>query len=596
MNATDPWAVLGIAPTRDVAQIRRAYAARLKVTNPEQDAAAFAALRSAYETALARARFVVAPVTTVVPPVAAPVVDERPHVGDTATPQPPAHEAGSTSTAPAAPAPPKEVLADIERLRADFYALQQLLIAPEPSDPQMLQSVLERCLSAPALENLGVRLEFEPAMAQFLWRNPATTESLLEIVIERWNWRERRLSASTLREIPALVARADNCRHLENLRVSQPRVYRTLTRPPRTPWLWLRLVCSLEFEQSVREGLVQFQGVTGCMPAAVNAQALAWWQRFFTRPHLRPVLLQVAIALSVGTLLLGLHGAREDALTTLLEGIGTGVAIPTLWFLLIDWPRFKLKSRRRTASPLLRFGWAPGTLTLCIVAALLPDGVAVAGVVGVFSLVLVCWAVLMAPEVEDGLVRQRMVQRMLSALLINVPVATWWGLLAAKADEAPTLPMWVSFIAALLAFAIGQPLLWIEYSRGLNLRERQWGRATAGAAALAMLAVLWAVTIGDFWKGPVLAIITSLVLAQRAAAGNLTPSQLKARYYIGWVAVVFGGRALADVRLLSLERAAGIFFMAGAVLTMCACLSNEWRAAREAPQGVDLRSWRQHAE
>ena len=47
-----PWEELGIAPTAEIGAIRKAYAARLKVTRPEEDPAGFARLRAAYETAL----------------------------------------------------------------------------------------------------------------------------------------------------------------------------------------------------------------------------------------------------------------------------------------------------------------------------------------------------------------------------------------------------------------------------------------------------------------------------------------------------------------------------------------------------------------
>ncbi|HEY9106804.1 MAG TPA: J domain-containing protein [Roseateles sp.] len=48
MHAAD-WALLGIEPTADLVAIKKAYAARLKVTRPDDDAQAYQALRDAYE-------------------------------------------------------------------------------------------------------------------------------------------------------------------------------------------------------------------------------------------------------------------------------------------------------------------------------------------------------------------------------------------------------------------------------------------------------------------------------------------------------------------------------------------------------------------
>jgi hypothetical protein len=51
------WQILGIPDTNDERTIKRAYATRLKVTNPEDDPDSFKALRDAYEQAVQQAKF-----------------------------------------------------------------------------------------------------------------------------------------------------------------------------------------------------------------------------------------------------------------------------------------------------------------------------------------------------------------------------------------------------------------------------------------------------------------------------------------------------------------------------------------------------------
>jgi hypothetical protein len=52
MDQPTVWQALGIAPTREIGEIRRAYAGRLKECHPEENPEGFQRIRTAYEAAL----------------------------------------------------------------------------------------------------------------------------------------------------------------------------------------------------------------------------------------------------------------------------------------------------------------------------------------------------------------------------------------------------------------------------------------------------------------------------------------------------------------------------------------------------------------
>ena len=151
------WNELGIEPTGDAAEIRRAYAARLRQVHPEDDAAGFQRLRQAYEHAMAG---VAAPAPSLERPASPPV----------------------EALAPAAPTP-----------------------SPFPPVMQSAASLLERLLETEAAQRLRVlvevlgqegwgsldfRVQLQKTLARILMSNFERLAALVEVFDVHFGWGE----------------------------------------------------------------------------------------------------------------------------------------------------------------------------------------------------------------------------------------------------------------------------------------------------------------------------------------------------------------------------------------------------------------------
>jgi hypothetical protein len=574
VSTPNPWAILGIEPTQDVLLIRRAYAAMLKRMSPDEDPVGFANLRQAYEQALMHARMTGAG-------VAGPAAVRSPASVADPAPITPSASVAAQDTAPpanppaqATPAPPT----DLDQLRDAFVSLQQTAVAPGTPNRDALRALLDTCLHSPALENLSIQLEFEPALIRFFAQTLPRTQFLLETVIEHWKWRDRPRTAGS-GGVAVLVAHADNLRRLDNLHASTPRVYHALTRPPR-PWLlWAQMVL-FGLESEVREALGEFRNLS---PGIFDPQAQEWWSRFFSRPHIQPGMIRGGGALTLaGVLFGGLAGADNNrflagAAAGGLAGALAGLVVTGLWLGLVDWPRFRLSATRRGASLWLRLGWAPAGLGACLVSALLPDMPAVAYGALAIAIALVTWANLMAPAVRI-LSTNSLLGRIVATVVVNVPLGVWWVLLSMAHLTRPTTTMTVVLVATMLAFAIGQQQLWIEFQNGLTANARQRARAALAAIAAGFLALLLFTRGGSDDNHFLLMCMVIVVIAHRTPALNLNVQQLKIRHYLTFVpAVLLASRE----DLSSVLRIGGILLMTGVAVSMGACLYNDWKASRE---------------
>lgn len=224
------WDVLGIDPTSEERDIKRAYARKLKVTRPEDDPTAFQLLNDAFQHALAHARFhtaeddsgfalapmVITAAETAVAPVPTqilPVLPARP--------------------TPLAPPPPTGPTA-AEQART----LWATFIGTSTVQPRL---GLNKLSNSDALLNLDVREQFELCAAQYC-ASAACSPDMLEVIAAHFRWETdhaliaRALPVETLALFAQLRAEQSYAMFRQH-QTSDPAVKALLAPDAMFPWL-----------------------------------------------------------------------------------------------------------------------------------------------------------------------------------------------------------------------------------------------------------------------------------------------------------------------------------------------------------------------
>jgi hypothetical protein len=487
-------------------------------------------------------------------------------------------------------APPGErgASAETAELAARFSALQRLVLNVKLPLPAQLAVLLGACLDSPALENVSVRIQFESALARWLWQIRSHPEAPLELVIARLRWREgSRIRAQP--DIARLLAYAELAGQLEVLARTNPRAYRVLTGPPRALALWWQIAIN-RVDAVVREVWARCLSAGELAPAALNSKAMAWWTRYFTRPHVRPELIRLAGILALCGLALGLlqlGSSNSSSLTRLsapilglLSGLVPGLTILGLIYALIDLLPFYLKQKPRARTQRLRFGWLPAVLALALLAALLPDSAWSALPVGLLALPAIVWALWAVQEVYPRTLIEVPFRRLAYFVFQNVPLVLWWLLNARHPPDGPDAVMIVGTVGAALAMTIGQQLLWSGYCRA------QRGRLeTIVPAALILWCAVLALVLaylpsGAIWRHLALSLVSLTVLLQRTPAMRLSLKQGKNRFYIALAGAWLGAAVLGNLSEYSPLIVGGWFFLGAVAVTMAQCLYPRLMARR----------------
>lgn len=183
------WRVLGIAPTEDSNEIRRAYAKRLRAVHPEDDPEGFNELRLAYEAAAGWARLnglrsIEDDLRSTAPRPTATLTFE--------TAEPPSRDRPPTIDALTIDQMLDELALD-ERREPELERLRrELALALRPSyTPADRVAALERIFRSEAMQSSRLYAETESWVALLLRGSFSETEALLEPSIDFFGWSQK---------------------------------------------------------------------------------------------------------------------------------------------------------------------------------------------------------------------------------------------------------------------------------------------------------------------------------------------------------------------------------------------------------------------
>jgi hypothetical protein len=192
MTAGSPWEILGLAATADKGDIRRAYAGRLKVVHPEDDAAGFQALRTAYEQAMAFASRAAAS------PAARPAPTAEPAAAGAwpASPEPADPEPGEapTDASPRAWRPAAQT-PSADEVRRDVHArycgrLEQLLSSPQPPPDDELTRAVYAVFDPASLADVATHLRTESWLAALICRTAPRSDLIIDRAAATFGWND----------------------------------------------------------------------------------------------------------------------------------------------------------------------------------------------------------------------------------------------------------------------------------------------------------------------------------------------------------------------------------------------------------------------
>ncbi len=531
---TSIWTTLGIARTGDRNLIRRAYAAKLKATNPEDDPEGFKALREAYERALQQAGTVARIPGVAVRQIEAGVPDEpepQPSPPPEPSPVPAQPVAGGTvpdvSDTPSRDSGP--VVPGVVRTRPDpafIHArrdLEALLKPASNGDDDARRDALKTLFACPDLESIDTREETEGWLLRLIVFNAPRSDVLIGPARKYFGWNEdaidwprRRDNGAPLKQ--RLFARERDVAYLALL--ASPRsphhaAYKVLSRPPEPEILWTRVFPPAN-PKEIGNLLRDIRHERPHLEGELDAEAVALWKKRGERPRLEGNNLLVALVALPALASLAAFRLLPPIDSETMAMIAFALILPTLWT--VGWcvrTYLYVLPRRRWrqgegAPPWMAYGWGPALLGVFVIGAG-PPTLWLAGVQLVLALAVAWWAMVVGePDRRPGKTPWQL--RLLGATGSLIP---WW-LFAMRGLPGPEskVMMTIACAAAVPVFGYGWIPLnarWSQLSRGLRRKGLVGLAATCGMA----LAFNWIVLGAPEWQPLAFALTAGFLLLHK---------------------------------------------------------------------------------
>lgn len=571
MAVSDIWDLLGVAPVRDRDAIRRAYARRLKVTNPEDDAEAFALLRAAYEEALASLDW------------------------DWAW------EDDAASVSHAVPAGPFEIAIRLDRDLADaipasrgtasedgpssssWALLVQLeaLLRGEPSPSAAeVEGALDALLASSALQEVAIQVDVERRVLELILEEIPRSDPLVRPAVDAFGWTRGGVISRRDNLVDAVLDRNSDIGFRKGLTspgVQLHDAYKTLSSPMGHVSRW-RARLSPFLEQGVRALFHEIDTRRATLAADLDPEAYHWWRARLAKPGLPawaiwpmaflPLLIALGNGLSEasGFAALGAWVGTQAVVVALAAYYVFGYARPRAWW----------RDNWAWRSPLaLRAGWAPAAWALLLAAPLLPRSPWSLGFVAAAAAVILTWC-LVTGEPDN---RAGTLPWPLRLLIVEVFMIIWWVMLGFDPAIDMSTEIRLAVFTAILVSILGSGSL-IEIWYG---ELGGPGRLAAFIGLLAVFAVGVILLSQDVRSAEVglplmtASWITVLVVALRPAATALEGAGFRVRFYLIWPIVIGGRQFLENFTGVSQSLLiGGLWMLIGAAITLALIFREVW--------------------